>query len=129
MERLHAKLLALAEDGLSIWTHLSHSDFAPWNCSWSDQGLFVFDWEESIVQAPAFGDAFYFSLAPWLHVRHNQNAETALNEVLCFARKVAARTAPDDVEIEVYLALWLLPRVSREQFYENLLLLLDRIWR
>ncbi len=129
MKSLQVKLRALADNGLFIRTHLSHGDFAPWNCSWSGQGLFVFDWEESVAQAPAFGDAFYYALAPWFHVRRNSNAETALSDALHFAGFLASRLAPDDVALEAYLALWLLPRVSRGPFYGELLLSLDRIWQ
>jgi hypothetical protein len=57
------KLEQAAEVGTKLWVNLSHGDFAPWNCSWTDEGLFVFDWEES-RKNPGFRRRFLISSLP-----------------------------------------------------------------
>jgi hypothetical protein len=126
--RLHARLRRLAETGAMVAVHRSHGDFSPWNCAWTEQGLFVFDWEESREQDLAFGDAFYYIVAPALLVQRNADAHETLEEILRFAGAVAEAGAISPGDVRVYLALWLLRRVGQADFYDELLVLLERNW-
>lgn len=123
------KLFALADGGSSLWLHTAHGDLAPWNCAWTTNGLFVFDWEEYDVAAPAFGDAFYFMLAPRICSRWDSWSSVALRRALRYAEVIRRRAGlRDEVDIEVYFALWLLPRLKKSPAYRNLLSTLNQIW-
>jgi hypothetical protein len=48
----------LQDENISL--SLAHRDFTPWNtCSLAD-GIFVFDWEDAIFEAPPLHDVFHF---------------------------------------------------------------------
>lgn len=86
--------------------HFCHGDFAPWNMIRSQGGLFVFDWERGRDWAPALTDAFYFILAPALHVqRPNRLAEAASN-ALRFGRQVARAIGVDEDMAPILWQLW-----------------------
>lgn len=122
------RLQTLAESGAVVVVHRSHGDFAPWNCSWTAQGLFVFDWEASLAQDIAFGDAFYYAIAPALLVQQGTRARTTLVATLRLARQVAIESGIAETEVPLYLALWLLQRLRRASFYGDLLIALERHW-
>ncbi|MCM8613614.1 aminoglycoside phosphotransferase family protein [Accumulibacter sp.] len=129
---LHDRLQKLAESAQVIHRHRTHGDFAPWNCAWTDQGLYVFDWEASMVNGLALGDAFYYAIAPVLLMKRNAKAETALAKALHMGETLAKKMAtvsgvlPDP---QLYLALWLLGRQDKTGLYGELLVLLARSWR
>ena len=125
---LYARLESLSEAGTLLWVHRSHGDFAPWNCSWTAQGFFVFDWEASRVQDLAFGDAFYYVIAPALLVQRNPHVQEALDAALCLAQQVAESADMPGVDCRIYLALWLMGRVGEASLYSELLKLLERNW-
>ncbi len=125
---LYQRLQDLAVADLEIWVHRTHGDFAPWNCTWTDQGLFVFDWEESREQGLALGDAFYYAIAPALLVQRNANAAKTLDAALHLANNVAGASGTE-LDSRVYLALWLLDRVGQANLYDALIVLLERGWR
>ncbi len=109
MEAICRWLKNRAEEGISVYEHRCHGDFAPWNCAMTTQGFFVFDWEDSQSQALAFGDAFYFAIAPTLHLQgQNQAPCQALAKALSLSELVATRCSFMKVDVRVYFALWLL---------------------
>lgn len=83
--------------------HRCHGDFAPWNMIRSDNGLFVFDWEKSRDWAPALTDAFYFVLAPTLHVQSREQLADAVRRAIRFGCRVARAT---DVNEDLVPTLW-----------------------
>jgi hypothetical protein len=125
---LRSRLKSLAESGAMFWVHRNHGDFAPWNCAWTEKGFFVFDWEESRQQAVAFGDVFYYVVAPALLIERNPSARRILSSSLHFAEQVASAGRINDVDIRGYLALWLLGRVGQGGLYSELLHLLNMEW-
>lgn len=127
-ESVLARLDACAATGTQIWLHRNHGDFAPWNCAWTDRGMFVFDWEESREQTLALGDAFYYAIAPALHIQRRPSAKKTLNMALFLAGQVAAAGGLGNLDIRLYLALWLLERVSTAALYGKMLVLLERDW-
>lgn len=86
--------------------HLCHGDLAPWNMIRSQSGLFVFDWEKGRDWAPALTDAFYFILAPALHVRRRDQLAEAASKALRFGRQVAHATKVDEDMIPILWQLW-----------------------
>ncbi len=124
LKRLHQ----LGDAYESVWVHRTHGDFAPWNCTWSDQGLFVFDWEESLEDGLALGDAFYYAIAPVLLLQSNPSARSTLHAALRFAARVA-ESYDAILDARVYLALWLLQRAEIANLYDELTLQLDRSWQ
>lgn len=86
--------------------HLCHGDFAPWNMIRSQGGLFVFDWERGRDWAPALTDAFYFILAPALHVQRPDRLAEAASNALQFGRQVARATAVDEHMTPILWQIW-----------------------
>lgn len=93
-----------ARDGIP--GHLCHGDFAPWNMIRSQGGLFVFDWERGRDWAPALTDAFYFILAPALHVQRPDRLAEAASNALQFGRQVARATGVDEDMTPILWQLW-----------------------
>lgn len=106
-----------SEEGAVVHEHRCHGDCAPWNCSWTAQGLFVFDWEESKPQALAFGDAFYFVLAPALHVVGKKNHADLMQKALSLAEQVAKLSGMSRANVRVHFALWLLVKQATHPGY------------
>lgn len=117
-----------AGSGERILLHRTHGDFAPWNCAWTSQGLFVFDWEESRENGLALGDAFYYRVAPALLVQRNASVIKTLQTVFGFANQVV-EAGGMKLDIRIYLALWLLPRAGYAKLYGELCVLLAQRWR
>ncbi len=124
---LRDRLQLLAVSGAVVWVHRTHGDFAPWNCTWTNQGLFVFDWEESRELGLALGDVFYYAIAPALLVKRNVNAAKTLDTSLRLADRVVEASGVE-MDSRVYLALWLLGRVAQADLYGELIVLLERSW-
>ena len=93
--------------------HRCHGDFAPWNVSWTSQGLFVFDWEESTAWAPAFSDAFYFIVAQALHVQRALRPQAVARDAQAFASQIAQKIDINPKEIPLYWKLWLSTQQKR----------------
>ena len=127
--RLKEKLANLAENGFCCWTHRCHGDFASWNCTWSGKGLFVFDWEDSQANDLALGDAFYFILSPFVHVQKQPDATFAMTLAIQFAEELAERVGFDEIDVRMYLAIWLLQRLSQHPFYGKLVVELEQSWQ
>jgi len=125
---LRANLQLLAESGAELWVHRTHGDFAPWNCAWTDQGLFVYDWEESGDAGLALGDAFYYAISLPLLLQRKVVAAKTLQAALRLADKVAEASGMA-LDSRPYLALWLLGRVGKADLYDELIVLLERCWR
>lgn len=125
---LRARLQSYAEAGTVLWLHRNHGDFAPWNCAWTDSGLFVFDWEASRPQDLAFGDAFYYAIAPALLVQRNANAQQILDGAVQLAQQVADAAGMAEIDCRLYLALWLLGRETPGRLHGELMVALDRSW-
>lgn len=104
---LWERVAAAASARQRVWMHRAHGDFAPWNCSWTDGGLFVYDWEES-RHAVAFGDAFYYELASSVHVGGGRGIDRGVERALALARSVADGGPMDRADLRLHLALWLL---------------------
>ena len=105
---------AVADGGGSVTGHRSHGDFAPWNLTWTNRGLFVFDWEESASWAPAFSDAFYFVVSQALHVEHAPNPQKVARDAQKFATYVARAAQMDCDQIPLCWALWLTIRHEKQ---------------
>ena len=126
--KLYERLQQLADAGFMICLHRSHGDFAPWNCTWADGGLFVYDWEASQPQGLALSDAFYYLIAPALLVQRKPDANKTLKAALQWVDRVCA-AAGLEVDARVYLALWLFVyMVSGGELYANMTLLLEEKW-
>jgi len=125
---LRERLQNQAKLNAELLLHRTHGDFAPWNCIWTDQGLFVFDWEESEADGLALQDAFYYIIAPALLVQRNASAIETLDAVFCFANRVVEISGMK-LDIRIYLALWLLARVGRAELYDELCVLLAQRWQ
>lgn len=125
---LYRRLKNLAEIGAEVLVHRSHGDFAPWNCSWSEDGLFVYDWEASQAHDLAFGDAFYYVMAPALEVERKPSAQRTLDSTLRFAQRVALSSPLKECDFRIYLSVWLMRRVGEARFYGEVLELLERKW-
>lgn len=126
---LVTRLLVAADAGASVWQHRTHGDFAPWNCAWSDDGIFVYDWEESQQLDLALGDAFWYVIAHAHLDQRGANVAKILSTSLSLGGRVAAAASLIGVDTRVYLAVWLLRRVNQPGMYRRLLVALERNWR
>jgi hypothetical protein len=129
---LHAvwrRLHFLADAGMMVWEHRSHGDFAPWNCSWTEQGLFVFDWEESQTQDLALSDAFYYVVAPALYVAREPDPVRTVQNALNFALRVAFDGEFKEADLKVYLALWILQHFDKSPIMNSMLQVHFQAWR
>lgn len=100
---------ALRQPGLQdrkLHVHLVHGDFAPWNCSMTPGGFFVYDWEHSREKGLAFSDAFHFVLAPALLLREMRHMRTELRNALKMAEDIVAASS-DWHALHLHLAAWL----------------------
>jgi hypothetical protein len=104
---IREKIENLASPEFPVCGHLNHGDFAPWNCSWTTEGFFVFDWEASTKWAPAFDDAFYYAVAPFLHIRGSMSPGKAKRLAFTNASELIKTCAIQPEEIEIYWLLWL----------------------
>lgn len=121
--RIRDYLDTLAAEGEIVLGHRSHGDFAPWNCTWTKQGFFVFDWEKSQSWDVALGDAFYFAIASAVCVAHSQSAQAVEAKAFKFAMSLAKEINLSIRDIRVYWLIWLLQRTSCQSttFYDQLL--------
>lgn len=110
---------ALAAAGTTVWGHRCHGDFAPWNCAWTAQGFFVFDWEESRTWDVALGDAFYFVVAPAVHIARSPNPAQIVSDALKLATEVVVRNGFDGVNIKLHFALWVLAKGNRYTLFND----------
>ncbi|MDG4554093.1 MAG: hypothetical protein P9E24_07585 [Candidatus Competibacter sp.] len=117
------RLDTIADAGATVWGHRSHGDFAPWNCAWTAQGFFVFDWEESRTWDVALGDAFYFVVAPAVHIARSPNPQAVEARAWVLVGAVAKAAGLPVGELRMNWALWLLQRMSQQPapLYERLL--------
>jgi len=104
--RVRAALAMQAAAGAMIVGHRSHGDFAPWNCAWTAQGFFVYDWEVSQAWDMALGDAFYYVIGPFLLVRNSAKVEQAHRRAIALGRRLVAQAGLAGVEVEGYFLLW-----------------------
>ena len=120
---IREKLNELALAGTTLWGHRSHGDFAPWNFTWTKQGFFVFDWEESKEWDVAFGDTFYRVLGPAALVATRPDLAAVEQQALSTAEALVTETNVKSSEIRIYWAYWLLRRSSSNPapLYEQLL--------
>lgn len=126
----HVSLLrwleARADRGEIVWEHRTHGDFAPWNCAWTDRGLFVYDWEDSRSLGLALSDAFYYAVAPAIHIQHRPDPSRTLKTALALAERVANRAGLHGVDLKIHLALWLTTRQAEHRLYGEIGKLLER---
>lgn len=125
-EQLPAELAALRQhlttlpQSTPLLLHLCHGDFAPWNCAWSQPGLFVYDWEASHNDGLTLSDAFYYVLAPLLHIHQSVDGERALDLVRAFVRPLLQQPDNTTLDYRLYLALWLLQQAETPELYCNM---------
>jgi hypothetical protein len=110
---LVSRLDALAKTNADFYVHRNHGDFTPWNCFWTRQGLFVFDWEESRQHDIALSDAFRYVVIPAILVGRRFHPKTTLEEAIHLGIRVADQAGLHDLDVNAYLALWLVDRVTR----------------
>ena len=109
------RLEEMADEGVKIWEHRSHGDFAPWNCVWTQQGLFVFDWEASRERDVAFSDVFSFVAKPYLYVhRRTKPSKLALKAKELAAIVSSASKIPSHI-IDACWMLWLLKQTHHKK--------------
>lgn len=120
-----------AAEGMMLCVHRTHGDFAPWNCAWTKQGLFVFDWENSREYEPTFGDAFYFVVAPAVLISQRADPARVARQAMGLAAEVASKAGFPVEGLRIYWALWLLERAAKgnQPLYGRLLKELERQWR
>jgi hypothetical protein len=104
------RLSDAASGGALVWGHRTHGDFAPWNCSWTTAGLFVFDWERSQEWDLALSDAFHHVVGPFIQIHRNRDPRRVSREALQFARAVALRAGLAIDDLTPYWTAWLLRR-------------------
>ena len=94
-----------------------------WNCAWTAQGFFAFDWEESRAWDVTLGDAFYFVVAPAMHIARLPNPLAVESQALALAEAVAKAADLPVEELRLNWALWLLQRMNQQPapLYERLL--------
>lgn len=126
---LRTRLQELAESGAEIWVHRRHGDFAPWNCTWTDDGLFVFDWEASCEEDLAFSDVFYYAVSPYMTVNDRYgDAMGTVKRALSLAQQVASLGRMEDVNLYIYFAIWILRWPNQARLNEILCALLRGEW-
>jgi hypothetical protein len=125
---LYSRLQLLSDAGTVLLTHRGHGDFAPWNCSWTASGLFVFDWEDSRKRVAAFSDAFYYAIAPAVELGTGIGPGKLLSDTLQLAWKINVQDAGAEMDRRVYLALWLIGRKKKSQIYAGLMTQLVEQW-
>jgi hypothetical protein len=125
---LAQELQGFAKIRMSLFLHRTHGDFTPWNCSWTRQGLFVYGWAESRKHGLAFGDAFCYVTAPEL-LKPEPDPKMTVAAALNFGNQVAAAGGFVDINMQLYLALWLLQRADQDPFYKLMLQELEKIWQ
>lgn len=101
----------------------SHGDFAPWNCALTDQGFFVYDWEDSCDWDVALSDAFYFATAHAAYVQRRPDLEKVENAAFTLAGNVAEEIGLEMDKIRFHWNLWLLRMARRKDapLYRQLL--------
>ena len=112
-----------AKQGVHLWEHRIHGDFAPWNCSWTSKGLFVFDWEASRCAGTAFSDAFRYVVAKELLLTRKPNPKRASSNALNFAQRVREKTEWSHVDLDCQFAVWAMESLGgyRPEFYVEML--------
>lgn len=130
-EVVMVRLGHLASSGMNVVGHRSHGDFTPWNCSWTDQGFFVFDWEESLEWDLALSDAFNFLVAPAVHIDKSISPVVLEKQALSFFEGVSRSAGLNIKDIRVYWSLWLLSQLQKDAkpLYLDLLDRLALTWR
>jgi hypothetical protein len=117
-----------ADRSALLFLHRTHGDFTRWNCSWTRQGLFVCGWGQSRQQGLALGDAFSYVTAPAL-LQPGPDPDAIVAAALSFGSRVAAAAGFLGINVQIYLALWLLQRADKEFLYQVMLQSLEEIWR
>lgn len=100
---------------------VSHGDFTPWNCAWTDEGLLVYDWEASTAAELPLGDAFHYVLGTALHLGNCRRPRQTLQQALALAARVADAAAMQRAQPRAQLAAWLRQRLPQAAFYGTLL--------
>lgn len=108
-----------ARGGALVWRHRIHGDFAPWNCSWTADGFFVFDWEASCSDGTAFTDAFRYVIAHELLMKRRPDARGAATKALNFANQVANKSGFTHLDLRCQFILWAIESLDgyRPDFY------------
>lgn len=128
LEPLRAELLRLSAANKQVFLHMSHGDFAPWNVSWTDKGIFVYDWEAWRIRDMAFSDLIYFHLAPLVHVNSGRDLASCLKAIRADIGRCSREGDYEDADAYLYLSLWLLRRGKSSPLYISLLHIVQRVW-
>ena len=121
LERVLGALDSASQQGVKMCSHWTHGDFAPWNICWSRTGLFVFDWEESQRSDVALTDAFYYAMAPLIHIGRRPNTARILHNALQFSVRVASEAGLRGIDVHVHFAVFALRRIQSDPIYASLL--------
>ncbi len=98
---LHAELTTAWHDALQrlqSWPAplvLAHRDFAPWNMHWSNEAVFVFDWEYAACEANPLYDFFHFHLMPEALCRWRLNGVARIESLISAASQHAQKCYPE----------------------------------
>jgi hypothetical protein len=110
---LRGRLEDLSNAGAGFYVHRCHGDFTPWNCLWTRQGLMVIDWEESRPHGLALQDAFNYAVTPKLLMARRFRPANVFSDAIRLSSEVVEQAELRDVDLNAYLALWLLHWIAR----------------
>jgi hypothetical protein len=99
----------------TVLEHLCHGDFSPWNCSWTNKGFFVYDWEMSRERAPALTDAFYFAVAPYILVPRSLTPKQAREKALHIGYAISKTLGIKNDTVSVYWYLWIISKFENSR--------------
>jgi thymidylate kinase len=110
--------LTLLKDNIErnqyINTSIAHGDFTPWNIYQRKSSFYVYDWEMTIVGAPALYDVFHFIYQSELLVNRN-GLKGVENELIHFFKqpRVADFVERFKIDLDFHHQLYLLHVISK----------------
>lgn len=113
LAELSHQLVLSINDSQKVLTHFAHGDFTPWNILADKQKLFVYDWELSQAQAPAFYDLFHFHYQKGILVDRSSLVEIRKQIDYAFDFwPIASLVQEFKLKIDLYHKLYLLKSIS-----------------
>jgi hypothetical protein len=96
---------------------ICHGDFTDWNCSYTSEGLFVFDWEESTFNGIFLSDAFYFIISEYIFIKRHYNVVKIMLQIETFINPFLSLV---DVDWLKQLSLWLITQKNITNIHKDL---------
>ena len=98
-------VLSKASANTKFFCHSSHGDFAPWNISFDNGKLFIYDWEDSLRDGLPFSDIFHFIYRQAALVGPWQGAEKIVRQMFEHAGRLTGNSVDN---IKLSLSVWAL---------------------